>query len=219
MVIKMSKPSVGTVLWLAVLAFLGLRLWPELAAAAGVGGSHDRAPELRLATLAGDSIRPESLAGKVVLVNFWATWCPPCRVEMPGFESVWRSRASRGFTIVGLADDAAAPATIQAFLRQRGITYPVAKADAEVERAFGSPNVLPTSFLVDRAGRIRYTVRGIFAQPALALAVDRLLQEPAPADAGRDAPAAGSAPGASGRAPAAAAAPAPAASPGREGRP
>ncbi len=180
----MRKPSLGTVLWLAVLGFLGMRLWPELAAAAGVGGGKERAPELRLATLAGDSIRPESLSGKVVLVNFWATWCPPCRVEMPGFESVWRSRASRGFAIVGLADDAASAATIQAFLRERGITYPVAKVDGALERAFGSPNVLPTSFLIDRSGRIRYTVRGIFAQPALALAVDRLLKEPAPADAG-----------------------------------
>jgi len=57
-------------------------------------------------------------------------------------------------------------------------------ADPDVERAFGSPNVLPTSFLIDRSGRIRYTLRGIFAQPALALAVDRLLKEPPPAGTG-----------------------------------
>ncbi len=186
------RPSLGTVAWVLVLGFLGFRLWPELAAAAGVAGGSTRAPELRLATLAGDSIRPESLRGQVVLVNFWATWCPPCRVEMPGFESVWRRRAQRGFTIVGVADDAASPEAIRAFLQQRGITYPVAKVDADVARAFGSPNVLPTSFLIDRSGRIRYTVRGIFAQPALALAVDRLLAEPAPAGA---APAPGGAAG------------------------
>ncbi len=184
---KLRRPSVGAVLWLGVLGFLGMRLWPELAAAAGVGGGDERAPELRLTTLDGHAIDPESLRGIVVLVNFWATWCPPCRVEMPGFESVWRSRAGRGFTIVGVADDAASSGRIQAFLRERGITYPVARADGEVERAFGSPNVLPTSFLIDRSGRIRYTVRGIFAQPALALAVDRLLSESAPASAGNTA--------------------------------
>ncbi len=180
---RLRRPSLGTVIWVVALGFVGTRLWPELAAAAGVAGGTARAPEVRLATLAGDSIRPESLRGQVVLVNFWATWCPPCRVEMPGFERVWRSRAARGFTIVGVADDPASPERIQAFLRERGITYPVGKADAELARAFGSPNVLPTSFLIDRSGRIRYTVRGIFAQPALALAVDRLLKEPAPAAA------------------------------------
>ena len=174
------KPSLNALVWVLLLGFVGYRLWPELAAAAGVAGGTGRAPELRLVTLAGDSIRPQSLRGRVVLVNFWATWCPPCRVEMPGFESVWRSRAGRGFTIVGLADDAASDATLRSFLRARGITYPVARADAEVARAFGAPNVLPTSFLIDRSGRIRYTVRGIFAQPALALAVDRLLAEPVP---------------------------------------
>ncbi len=181
----LRRPSWSTVAWLLGLGFLGFRLWPELAAAAGLpaGSAPAPAPALRLATLAGDSIRPEDLRGKVVLVNFWATWCPPCRVEMPGFESVWRSRAGRGFTIVGIADDAAPSAAIRSFLRDRGIGYPVAMADGDVVRAFGSPNVLPTSFLVDRAGRIRYTVRGIFAQPALALAVDRLLAEPAPAPA------------------------------------
>ncbi len=176
----LRRPSPSTLLWVLLLGFLGYRLWPEVAAAAGVAGGSARAPEIRLATLTGDSIRPEALRGKVVLVNFWATWCPPCRVEMPGFESVWRSRASGGFTVVGLADDAASPGAIRTFLRERGITYPVAIPDAAVRRAFGSPNVLPTSFLVDRSGRIRYTVRGIFAQPALALAVDHLLKEPPP---------------------------------------
>ncbi len=174
---RLRRPSLSTLLWVVLLGFVGYRLWPEVAAAAGVAGGSARAPEIRLATLRGDSIRPEELRGKVVLVNFWATWCPPCRVEMPGFESVWRSRASRGFTVVGLADDAASPTAIRGFLQARGITYPVAIPDAALRRAFGSPNVLPTSFLVDRTGRIRYTVRGIFAQPALALAVDRLLKE------------------------------------------
>ncbi len=175
---RRKRPSLGTVGWLLLLGFVGYRLWPELAAAAGVAGGNARAPELRLATLAGDSIRPESLRGKVVLVNFWATWCPPCRVEMPGFESVYRSHADRGFVIVGLADDPASDARIRSFLQERGITYPVARPDAALEAAFGSPNALPTSFLIDRSGRIRYTVRGIFAQPALALAVNRLLNDP-----------------------------------------
>ena len=177
--------TLEAIAWAGLLGFVGVRLWPELAAAAGVGGVNTLAPELRLRTVRGDSLLPDSLAGRVLLVNFWATWCPPCRVEMPGFEKIWRSRAARGFTIVGVAADAGGEEKVREFLGQRGITYPVAMSDRVLDRAFGSPNLLPTSFLIDRSGRIRYVVRGFFAPPALALAVDRLLAEGA---AGRPTP-------------------------------
>jgi peroxiredoxin len=164
--------------WVVLLAFVGSRLWPQLAAAIGVEATSTLAPDFRLVTLDGREVTRESLRGKVVLVNFWATWCPPCRVEMPGFQRLWASRRDSGFVVLGLSADRTGPEQVAGFLRERGYDYPVAMATREVEQGFGGAPVLPTSFLVDREGRVRHVVRGIFTEVALARAVDRLLAEP-----------------------------------------
>jgi cytochrome c biogenesis protein CcmG, thiol:disulfide interchange protein DsbE len=165
--------------WIAVLLFVGYRLWPQVAAALAVGAPREEAPPFLVTSLEGDEISLESLRGQVVLVNFWATWCPPCRVEMPGFERVYRDRRDDGFVIVGLSTDQGGRADVEAFLAERGISFPVAMAPGQVVRDFGGVRGLPTSFLIDRQGRIRHTVTGYFAEPALRLAVSRLLAESA----------------------------------------
>lgn len=172
-----AKISLGSILWIAVLAFLGYRVWPQLGAAIGIGGSGIDAPDFDLYTLDGQPISLAGLRGQVVLVNFWATWCPPCRAEMPGFQRVYEAKRDRGFTIVGLSTDLGGRGAVENFLTEHGITYPVAMASAKVVRDFGGSNMLPTSYLIDRHGRIRHTVKGFFAEPALALAVERLLAE------------------------------------------
>ena len=170
--------------WIALILFLGSRMWPQVAAALGVDSAHATAPSFQLTTLEGHAVSTEQLRGKVVLVNFWATWCPPCRVEMPGFQKVYDRLGSRGFVILGVSTDANG-AAVRAFLDERGITYPVGMASASVIEAFGRPPALPTSFLIDRQGRIRNEVRGAFASLALERAVTHLLDEPAePAGAG-----------------------------------
>jgi cytochrome c biogenesis protein CcmG, thiol:disulfide interchange protein DsbE len=165
-------------LWVAVLGFVGHRLWPQLAAALAVGSGGAEAPAFEVRTLAGEEVTLESLRGQVVLVNFWATWCPPCRIEMPGFERVYQEKKDEGFVIVGLSTDQAGSREVERFLSDRGITFPVGMASAQLVRDFGGLRGLPTSFLVDREGRIRHTVTGIFAEPALRMAVNRLLAEP-----------------------------------------
>jgi len=176
-----------TALYLAVLAFAGYKVWPQVGAALNVGAPGGLAPSFAATTLQGEPVSIESLRGQVVLVNFWATWCPPCRVEMPGFERVYQDKRDRGFVIVALSTDQGSTARVEDFLTQRGITFPVALASAETKHAFGGVRALPTSFLIDREGRVRHTVYGIFAEPALRLAVNRLLDE-APASAEREGP-------------------------------
>jgi cytochrome c biogenesis protein CcmG, thiol:disulfide interchange protein DsbE len=171
---------VETAIWILVLGFVGYRLWPQVAAAFAVGAPGEEAPAFVLTTLTGDQVSLESLRGEVVLVNFWATWCPPCRVEMPGFERVYRERKDEGFTVVGLSTDQTGRAPVERFLADRQITFPNALAAGGVVRDFGGVRGLPTSFLIDREGRIRHKVVGIFAEPALRMAVDRLLAESAP---------------------------------------
>jgi cytochrome c biogenesis protein CcmG, thiol:disulfide interchange protein DsbE len=171
---------VETLVWVVVIVFAANRFWPQVAAALAIGGSSVEGPPFEVTTLAGDPISLESLRGQVVLVNFWATWCPPCRIEMPGFERVYREKRDRGFEIVALSTEGPGTAAVERFLEERGITFPVAMASREVVGDFGGVRGLPTSYLIDREGRVRHTVLGLFAEPALRMAVDRLLAEPFP---------------------------------------
>lgn len=163
--------------WALLVCFLAWRLSPQAGAALGVTSMNQAAPDFRVTTLEGDLVTPHSLRGKVVLLNFWATWCPPCRVEMPGFQDVYDEHRDRGFVVLGVSTDHAGRAPVRQFLRERGITYPVAMANGKIVNAYGGARVLPTSFLIDRDGRIRHEVRGYFAEVALRQAVRRLLAE------------------------------------------
>ena len=175
------KLDFGTVVWIGLLAFLGFRLWPQVAAGLGVASSASRqAPDYQYTTVSGDTASLAGLRGKVVLVNFWATWCPPCRVEMPGFQRVYEDRKDEGFVVLGLSTDMRGEDQVREFLAARGITYPNAMARGSIGRDFGGSNMLPTSYLIDRQGRIRNEVRGIFTSVALDQAVSRLLDEPVP---------------------------------------
>ena len=167
-----------SLLWLALLAFLGWRMWPQVAAAFGVASSNTAVPTFALTTLDGTPLSDSQLRGKVVLLNFWATWCPPCRVEMPGFQHTYERLRDRGFVVVGVAMDANGSAAVAQFLGDRHITYPVAMASPGIVSSFGGVSMLPTSFLIDRDGRIRNEVKGMFASVTLAQAVERLLAEP-----------------------------------------
>ena len=169
--------SIEMVLWLVVATLLVHRVTPQVRAAFGFDAGSAAAPPVAVPMLAGGQIGLADLRGQVVLVNFWATWCPPCRLEMPGFQDVYEAKRAQGFTILGISADDGPPANVQAFLTERGITYPVGMNMPQIALAFGGVNSYPTSFLIDRSGNIRYVVRGIFAEAALAQAVDRLLAE------------------------------------------
>lgn len=165
-------------LWVFVIVLLFYRFTPQVRAALGMNSDGPPAPVVTFAMLDGSYTQLEQLRGQVVLVNFWATWCPPCRMEMPGFQRIYQQKQDQGFTIIGLASsDSGSKSRIESFLNDRRITYPIGMADATAENAFGGINGLPTSFLIDRKGRVRYTVRGMFTEIALKEAVEKLLTE------------------------------------------
>ncbi|HEX9106136.1 MAG TPA: TlpA disulfide reductase family protein [Longimicrobiales bacterium] len=172
-----KSKTFDALLLVAALAVLAWRAAPQVEAALGTRKSGAPAPDLHVTTLRGDTLSLAGLRGKVVLVNFWATWCPPCRAEMPGFQKVYEARQGKGLVILGLSTDDDGPVPVAGFLVARGITYPIAMSTIPTEHLFGGINSLPTTFLIDREGRIRYQVQGIFARPALERAVDKLLDE------------------------------------------
>lgn len=174
---KMPRVSLGSVGWILLLGFLGYRIAPQVQAAVGAGTGGSIAPGFELQTIDGEPVSLEQYRGQVVLVNFWATWCPPCRVEMPGFQRVYEDRRDEGFVVLGVSTDRAGVGVVRDFLEERGITFPVAMATGQVVQDFGGVRALPTSFLIDREGHIRHEVKGIFAEPALRMAVGHLLEE------------------------------------------
>jgi len=159
----------------AALVFVIYRLGPQLGALVGFGPDLGPPPEYRFAAFDGSIIDSDQLRGKVVVLNFWATWCGPCRLEMPSLQSLHEDRAEDGVVVLGLSTDDGPDSAIEDFLRERDITYPIGRATRENSKAFGEISLLPTTFIIDRQGVIRHKVTGYFAAPAMRIAVNRLV--------------------------------------------
>lgn len=120
------------------------------------------APAFSLTSLDGKKISLADYKGRPVLVNFWATWCGPCKVEMPWFEEFRKQYASQGFEILGLADDVdAGKDVIAKTAGKTGVTYPILLTDGKVQTAYGGLDVLPMSFYIDRNGVIVEQTAGL----------------------------------------------------------
>lgn len=113
------------------------------------------APSFSLKDLRGNPVSNESLKGKVVLLDFWATWCTPCLKSMPELEAIHRRYADRGFAVVGVSIDEGGPAKVKKFVAAKKITYPIAM-DSKKNSAWESFRVkaVPAAYLLDREGRI-----------------------------------------------------------------
>ena len=159
----------------AALIYAGPTLLPHIGALIGVRSGPDAAPSYAYPSLTGELLSSDSLRGKVVLVNFWATWCAPCRAEMPVLEAMYQRHKEKGFVIVGLAVDQAPTASVAAFVRERGVTYPIAHVGREAELVFGGVRGYPTSFLIGRDGKVQNRVLGPIGAVSLEPAVRRAL--------------------------------------------
>lgn len=118
------------------------------------------APDVTLTLLSGQPLRMASLRGKLVLVNFWATWCVPCQWEMPLMERLYQRYRDRGFTVLAISLDQGNPEAVRAFVRDRKLTYPVALDPRhEAARAFGIVG-LPATLVVGPDGAIKGVTYG-----------------------------------------------------------
>ena len=123
-------------LTVGLLAFVLYRLGPQLGALTGVGPDLGLAPDYAFVTLDGTSVTSADLLGNVVVLNFWATWCGPCKLEMPALQSLHEDRAEEGVVVLGLSTDVGGAGTISEFLSERGITYKVGRASRAHRQAF-----------------------------------------------------------------------------------
>lgn len=154
------------------------RCWPHVEAVAGVRHrSSERAAHFAVTTRAGQPLTAAQLRGHVVLINVWATWCAPCRAEMPALRQLAAAYAADSVIVLGFSIDRGPPANVDAFLRERNITYPVAIVGDDIIAALGGVNGYPTSFLLDKQGVIRHTVIGPVGPVTLRPAIMRLVKE------------------------------------------
>jgi cytochrome c biogenesis protein CcmG/thiol:disulfide interchange protein DsbE len=133
------------------------------------------APDFRLSDAYGRSIRLSEFRGKVVLLNFWATWCTPCRVEMPCFADFQRKYQDQGFTVLAVSLDEQGWQVVKPFAENLRLNFPIVLGNDEVADQFGGVDSLPMTFLLDREGNIRAKYTGLVSAEDYERAIQTLL--------------------------------------------
>jgi thiol-disulfide isomerase/thioredoxin len=113
-----------------------------------------KAPAWELSDTDGKPVKSSDFDGKVVILDFWATWCPPCKAEIPSFIELQKQYGEKGLVVVGVSLDERGPAVVKSFINQFGMNYPVVMGDAKIVQAFGGIQAIPTTFIIDRRGEI-----------------------------------------------------------------
>ena len=132
--------------------------------------------DFTLKDASGANVKLSDYKGKVVLLNFWATWCGPCKMEIPEFVEAYSKYRDKGFVILGvLSEDDPSQKDLQAFMGEFKMNYPVLRMHAELEESFGTLWALPTSFVIDRKGQVCSKHMGPFSKEALEREIHGLL--------------------------------------------
>lgn len=156
--------------------------WPVDPALASVAPVHPTrrapAPDFDVTTLEGNRLRLSALRGRIVLLNFWGTWCGPCVAEVPILEQIQRRYRRDGLEVIGLGIGEESAEAVRRFAARHGLTYALALATERMREEYGHIHEVPVSFLIDRQGQIRYRWDGDRDAQTFSSAIRRLLAEP-----------------------------------------
>jgi cytochrome c biogenesis protein CcmG/thiol:disulfide interchange protein DsbE len=136
-----------------------------------------KAPDFTLKNLDGKSVRLSDFKDKVVILDFWATWCPPCRNEIPHFIELQEKYGSRGLAVVGVSVDQGGAKAVKPFAASWKVNYAMLLADARVGDAYGGIQYLPTTFIIDRKGQIVKRLVGYQSKELLEREIEPLLKD------------------------------------------
>lgn len=174
---KARETGLGLVLALGLAFFLVMGRVVDVATGPVPPRRGVPAPAFSAVDLAGAEKSLADYRGQVVLVDFWATWCPPCVASMPELEATYQSLGARGFVVLGLNQEPDSPDRVRGFVRSKGLSFPILIDPGVIRRDFGVHS-FPTSFLVDREGTICEVFRGPVSGAKLTRAVETLLDSP-----------------------------------------
>jgi len=146
---------------------------------APLAGLSDRqpAPDFALKDAAGATVRLSDYKGKVVLLNFWATWCAPCQAEIPWFVEFERTYASRGLAVIGVSMDEDGWKSVLPWIDARKVNYRISVGDDALAKEYGGVDALPETLLVDRAGRIAARHVGVISKSEYENEIRQILEE------------------------------------------
>lgn len=161
-------PFLAVALAAALLGVTGLR--------ADDGFQPVPAPAWTLKDVNGKAVNSSQFHGKVVVLDFWATWCPPCREEIPGYIRLQKKYAKDGLAIVGVSLDQAGPAVVKRFIADHHVDYQIVMGDQKIVDAFGGVEAIPTTFIIDRSGTVRYRKVGAMPTASFEAILKRYLQ-------------------------------------------
>ena len=133
------------------------------------------APDFALASLDGKTLKLSDYHGKAVLLNFWATWCEPCKIEMPWFVDLQRKYGPQGLQVLGVAMDDAPAKDIADFSQKMGVNYPILIGKEEVGTQYGGVQYLPSTFYISRDGKIIERVFGLVSRSEIEANVQKAL--------------------------------------------
>ena len=168
---RKSRMPFMAILFVAAMAFFMPTPFSHAAATA----ERTSAPDFNLPDLNGKSVKLSSFRGKVIILDFWATWCPPCRAEIPSFKELYAAYHSKGLEVIGIALDQGGAADVARFAKANGINYTLVIGNQSVAQAYGGIRGIPTTFILDRQGRIVQTYVGGHSKKVFEDAIQGLL--------------------------------------------
>ena len=136
-----------------------------------------QAPAWELKDVEGNTIKSSDFKGKVVVLDFWATWCGPCRAEIPSFIALQDKYGKDGLVVVGVSLDEEGASVVKPFMKRNKINYPIVMADTRIADLFGGVEGIPTTFVIDRDGKIAAKHVGLTSKAAFEKEIKPLLKK------------------------------------------
>jgi len=172
---------VGLSVTIIAVLFVLVRFGNPGGASALVAGDEDgdlkTAPDFTLVDIYGKETSLSDFKDKVIILDFWATWCPPCRQEIPHFIELYNEYKDEGLEVIGVALDSNAEKTVRPFSEKEGINYTILVGNREVTELYGGIMSIPTTFIIDREGRIKKRYVGYRDKKVFEDDIKELLEE------------------------------------------
>jgi thiol-disulfide isomerase/thioredoxin len=150
---KLSSLGIAVLFAGALFALALTSLRPLIRSSAPDPLSSSKSPVWELKDPDGKLVKSSDFDGKVVILDFWATWCPPCKAEIPGFIELQKKYGEKGLVVVGVSLDEQGPSVVKQFMNQFGMNYPVVMGNIKTMEDFGG-KAIPTTFVIDRSGKV-----------------------------------------------------------------